>query len=106
LLIGTLILFISWDAAKRIWGRLMDSVDPALTERVEQIVCSQPGVDRLEQLRLRFVGHKLHGDMRLEVAPSAPGSLTAELRHQLGHEVPQLVDGVIETTPVPVSRSS
>lgn len=103
LLIGTVILFISWDATKRIWGRLMDSVDPALTQRVEKVVCSRPDIDQVEQLRLRFVGHKLHGDMRLRLAPETTALLVDDLRHQLAHEVPELTDVVIETVETSLS---
>ncbi len=97
LIIGVVILFVSWDATKRIWGRLMDSVDPRLTERVEGVVASQPDVVSIEQLRLRWVGHRLHGDMRIRFASAAeaPGAIV-DIRHRLEHDVPQLDDLVIE----------
>ncbi len=98
LIIGVMILFISWDATKRIWGRLMDSVDPALTEQVEDVVSGRPDVVAIEQVRLRWVGHRLHGDMRIRLTPTAETSaILDDIRHRLGHRVPQLDDLVIET---------
>ncbi len=98
LLIGAAILAISWDAAKRIGGRLMDSVDPQLTDLVATVVTSAPAVTSVDKLRLRWVGHQLHGDiqLKLETGAHAPVALQ-DVRHQLEHDVPQLVDVVIET---------
>lgn len=99
LVIGVAILFISWDAMKRIGGRLMDSVDPELTEQVEIAVCNRPTVQSINVLRLRWIGHRLHGDLRVTVADEADAwEAVADIRHQLGHDVPQLDDLVIETT--------
>lgn len=97
ILIGIAILFISWDATKRIWRRLMDSVEPELTESVERVVENRPNIAAIIQLRLRYVGHKLHGDMRLQLSDASLATATiADVRHQLGHDVPQLADLVIE----------
>ncbi len=99
ILMGIVILFITWDAAKRIGLRLMDGVDPALTARVEQVVLAVPGVLAVDRLRLRWLGHQLQADARLLVDPAGDAALVkAELRHQLGHHVPELAEITIETT--------
>lgn len=99
LVIGVAILFVSWDATKRIWSRLMDSVSPELTEAVELTVSTHPNIEHIEQLRLRYVGHRLHGDMRIKLADiDAATDSVAGLRHQLEHDVPDLVDLVVEVS--------
>jgi cation diffusion facilitator family transporter len=61
LLIGVAILFITWDATKRIWRRLMDGVEPAIVDTVEAVALGIPAVDSVERLRLRWLGHQLQG---------------------------------------------
>ncbi|MEL6984806.1 MAG: cation diffusion facilitator family transporter, partial [Actinomycetota bacterium] len=97
LIIGVVILAIGWDATKRIWGRLMDSVDPQLTESARRVLADRPDVRAVDQVRLRYVGHRLHGDVRIQVTdPSQATAVVADIRRSLGSEVPELVDLVIE----------
>lgn len=63
LLIGVTILFITRDAARRIWYRLMDAVDPALVSQIEHTAGQVAGVDSVRQLRLRWVGHVLFAEL-------------------------------------------
>lgn len=98
LLIGVVILVITWDAARRVWYRLMDAVEPALVARAETAVSQHPGVQHIERLRLRWLGHQLQGDVRLNLQPTADRQATLqEIRHTLAHELPQLTDLTIET---------
>jgi cation diffusion facilitator family transporter len=97
ILIGIAILFITWDATKRVWARLMDAVEPELLAQVETAVNQHPAVTQVEQLRLRWLGHQLHGDVRLVLQETAdPASILAEIRHQLAHDLPKLTDLTIE----------
>ena len=41
LLIGVAILFITWDATKRMWFRLMDAIEPEIVESVETAVTAK-----------------------------------------------------------------
>jgi cation diffusion facilitator family transporter len=59
LLIGAAILFITRDAALRVWYRLMDAVDPGLVNRIEHGVEQVSGVRAVERVRVRWVGHQL-----------------------------------------------
>ena len=97
LLIGVAILFITWDATKRVWCRLMDAVEPEIMDQVETIVVSHPGVQAVERLRLRWVGHQLQGDLRLSIVPGMDfHEVKKELRHELDHHAPKLTDLAIE----------
>jgi len=70
LLIGVAILFIARDAALRIWYRLMDAVDPAIVDRIEQYASEAEGVDRVGSIRVRWVGHRLFAEVGLVVDES------------------------------------
>lgn len=97
LLIGIVVLWVGWGALKRILSRLMDSVDPDLTESIIQTIADRPNVSSVDQLRLRYVGHRLHGDLRVQLSDEAKAAATvADIRHHLSHEVPYLADLVIE----------
>ena len=97
LLIGIAILFITWDATKRIWRRLMDGVESEMVDRVEAAVSEQPGVEGIERLRMRWVGHQLFGDMVLSISPTADSkTVKHEVRHAISHAAPKLTDLTIE----------
>lgn len=97
LLIGVAILFIGWEATRRIWYRLMDAVEPEIIEGVETAVANHPQVQSLERLRLRWVGHQLQGDVRL-LLQSGTDAVEAkrEIRHAARHAAPKLTDLVID----------
>lgn len=65
LLIGVAILFITRDAMVRIWYRLMDAVDPALTSQLEHYASEVEGVKQVVRVRVRWVGHQLFSEMTL-----------------------------------------
>ena len=97
LFFGVAILFITWDATKRMWLRLMDAVEPEIFAAVETAVQQQPGVHAIERLRLRWVGHQLQGDLLLNLDNSAVASdVKHEIRHALRHQLPKLADLTIE----------
>ena len=91
------------DAAGSIYRRLMDAVDPALVIRARQILAAIPGIDEVESVRIRWVGHEL----RVEAEVVSDGTLSLvrshgiaeEARHRLLHELPRLSAATIHTSP-------
>lgn len=65
LAIGVSILFITKDATVRIWQRLMDGVDPAIVDRIEQYAGEVPGVAAVRGIRARWIGHRLQADVSI-----------------------------------------
>jgi cation diffusion facilitator family transporter len=97
LMIGVAILFITWDATKRIWYRLMDAVEPEIMDQVETAVTSLPCVRSIKRLRLRWIGHQLKGDVLLSILPSADyHAVRQELRYAIHQVAPKLTDLVVE----------
>jgi divalent metal cation (Fe/Co/Zn/Cd) transporter len=54
-------------AAREIYRRLMDAVDPALVDQVEQTLRAMPGVLGVGQVRLRWIGHHLRAECEVVV---------------------------------------
>ncbi len=65
LLIGVSIVFITKDAATRIWQRLMDGVDPLIVDRIEQYAGDVQGVENVESIHVRWLGHRLHAEVSI-----------------------------------------
>jgi cation diffusion facilitator family transporter len=63
LLMGVSIVFITKDAAVRIWQRLMDGVDPMIVDRIEQYAGDVRGVEAVESIHVRWLGHRLHAEV-------------------------------------------
>jgi divalent metal cation (Fe/Co/Zn/Cd) transporter len=45
-------------AARDVFGRLLDRVDPALFDTAHDVLCRQPGVQAVRRVRMRWVGHR------------------------------------------------
>ena len=65
ILIGIAILFIARDATMRVWHRLMDAVDPQVVDQIEQYASEVPGVEDVERVQVRWVGHRLYSEIGL-----------------------------------------
>ena len=96
LLIGIAIIFITWDAMKNIWYRLMDAVDPSLIDRAEAVISDNVDVLDIRRIRMRWVGHCLHAEIYISVnsdlKTSESHQIAEQIRHVLFHEFPDLTD--------------
>lgn len=103
LLIGVTILFITRDAAIRIWHRLMDSIEPEIMEQAEEVIRQQSEVKELRHLRMRWLGHTLYAEVQIAVDPSLTTAesfhITEHLRHDLFHEIDHLTEVVVNIEP-------
>jgi cation diffusion facilitator family transporter len=103
LLITVAILFVLRDAAREVFRRLMDAVDPAIVERVEHAAAEVPGVLRANQVRMRWIGHSLRAELAVSVNADLTvleaHSLAHEVEHRLVHAVPRLTAAVVHVEP-------
>ncbi|WP_426491384.1 cation diffusion facilitator family transporter [Hymenobacter sp. 102] len=83
LLISLVILKIVWRSGKDIFTRLLDGVDPAMVDAVRASAQQVPGVQGVDTIRLRWLGHKLNA----EVDVAVDDSLTVSQAHDLGSRV-------------------
>ncbi|MEV4382624.1 cation diffusion facilitator family transporter [Streptosporangium sp. NPDC049644] len=103
LLITVAICFVLRDAAREIYHRLMDAVDPSLIERAEQIVARVAGVERVGSIRLRWIGHALRAEVDIvvghELSLVQAHAVAVEAEHRLIHELPRLRAATVHTDP-------
>ena len=81
LLITVAILGVLRGAARDVFRRLLDGVDPALVDTAEQALLDTDGVLGVRQVQLRWLGHTLRAEADVEVDPH----LTAAQAHQIAH---------------------
>jgi cation diffusion facilitator family transporter len=107
LLITVAILVVLRDAAREVYRRLMDAVDPALLGRAEAALGEVPDVMSVGQLRLRWIGHQLHAEGDLVV----PAGLSLVRAHEvavaaelhLKAAIPSVTGATFHPDPVSVS---
>jgi cation diffusion facilitator family transporter len=98
------ILVVLRDAAREVYRRLMDAVDPELVDRVEAELAAAPGVLGLGRVRLRWIGHALRAECEVVVDPElsvVEGHRVAEeAQHRLLHHVPRLTAALVHADPL------
>jgi cation diffusion facilitator family transporter len=103
LLITVAILFVLKGAAVDIFRRLMDAVDPTLVDTAEASLRAVPGVLDVEELRLRWIGHRVRAETGITVDPNlgivAAHDVATAAKHTLLHEVPKLVAATVHVSP-------
>jgi cation diffusion facilitator family transporter len=104
LLITIPILQVVWGAAKTIWERLMDAVDPRFVDAVERGAARAEGVRRIHDVRVRWLGHnleaELHADVDAELSTAASHAIGQEIEHTLLHDLAQLERVSVHVDPV------
>ncbi len=103
LLITVAILFVLRGAARDIYRRLMDAVEPELVDAAEASLRAVPGVEDVESLRLRWVGHTIRAETGLVVDSQlglvAAHAIAVDAHHRLLHDVPRLVEVTVHVSP-------
>jgi cation diffusion facilitator family transporter len=103
LLITVAILAVLRQAAREIYRRLMDAVDPALVDQVEQTLRATPGVLGVGQVRLRWIGHQLRAECEVVVDASASAvqahQVAVNAEHGLLHALPRLSAALVHADP-------
>ena len=94
LLITIAILAIVKDTAKTMWRRLMDAVEPEWIDTMAAVATSTPGVLEVHDVRARWLGHRLEGELHILVDADLPTrdshDLAEEVRHRLFAAEPRL----------------
>ncbi|WP_264029058.1 cation diffusion facilitator family transporter [Cellulosimicrobium sp. SH8] len=72
LLITVAILVLLWGTARDVGRRLLDGVDPDLTDRARHALDGVDGLEGVDDVRLRWSGHRLAVQARVLVPPQTP----------------------------------
>ncbi len=103
LLISVAILYIAWDAGREVFSRIMDAVEPETVAQIERIAAATPGVIQVDEVRARWLGHRMMVELAIQVAPQltvAEGHQIAEaVRHELLHHIARLADANVHVNP-------
>ena len=103
LAITVAILFIVKDAARAVFLRVLDGVEPGILTKVEQAPLHVEGVQGVHEVRARWLGHRVHADLhvtvdrRLSVAEAH--SIMDQVHDELAEHVPAFGGATIHVCP-------
>jgi cation diffusion facilitator family transporter len=103
LAISIAIITVLWGAAREVFGRMLDAVDPELTLQAERLVRGTVGVHGAGWVRLRWHGHALAAEVDVEVDPALTVTeahvIAHDVEHRLIHGLPRLERATVHTHP-------
>jgi cation diffusion facilitator family transporter len=103
LAITAAILVVLAGAARQVYRRLMDAVDPELVDAMERTLRETDGVVDVGNARLRWIGHRLRAECEIVVDDglSVVGAhdIAVRAEHRLMHAVPRLDSVLVHADP-------
>ena len=103
LVITVAILGIVRSAARDIYRRLMDAVDPALVDEIEHVLGHVDGVEEIGAVRIRWSGHELFAEVEIvadaDLTLADAHAVAEAAEHKLLHDVPKLAKATIHVNP-------
>jgi cation diffusion facilitator family transporter len=94
LVICIAIFVLLWGTARDVGRRLLDAVDPSLVAQAEVAVRSVPGITGVDEVRLRWTGHRLNVDATVTSDPTMPVGRFHELEHQADQIIRSKLSGI------------
>ena len=94
LVISLVIFVLLWGTARDVGRRLLDGVDPSLVAQAEEAVGSVPGITGVEDVRLRWTGHRLNVDATVTSDPAMPVGRFHELEHDADQIIRSQLSGI------------
>jgi len=103
LLITIAILQIGWKSGRVVLTRLTDGVDPEVVDEVRNAAARASGVEKVEGVKVRWLGHRLHAEINVIVDPELSvekgHDIAKEVSHQLLHRLAYLSDATVHVDP-------
>jgi cation diffusion facilitator family transporter len=103
LLITAVILGIVWQSARAVLTRMLDGVDPELTGQVRHAAEHVPGIERVGEVRARWLGHRLLAELDVAVdgslAVREADALATRLERELAAHVPAFAAARVRVRP-------
>lgn len=102
--ISVAILRIVWNSAKDIGERMLDGMDPAVTAQIEQVAGQTRGVERVGEVRARWLGHVIRAEVNIAVQDDTPlpvaHEIAKQVRQGLREQVEFLSEAVVHVDPL------
>jgi cation diffusion facilitator family transporter len=103
-LITIAIAQIVWQSGKAVFTRALDGVDPKIIDELRHAATHVRGVEKVTDVRARWLGHRLYAEMNVAVAPQLSveegHALAKEVRHEAMHHFGYLSNVVIHIDPM------
>lgn len=103
LVITVVIMSVVYSTSRSVLQRLLDAVDPRVVPSIITTASEVPGVEEVNDVRARWIGHTLHVIMNIEVDPELTlvkaHAIAEEVRHRLFHSIRGLSEAIIHTDP-------
>lgn len=94
LLITIAIFGIVWQSAKSVLTRMLDGVEPGMVAEVRHSAEHVPGITKVLDVKARWLGHKLHTDVAVQVdgdlSVAKADKISAALKRELFGHIPVL----------------
>ena len=104
LLITVAIFGIVWQSARAVLTRALDGVEPGITEEIRHAAEHVPGILKVLEAKARWIGHKLHADVFVQVDPglsvAAASGIAARLQGELRSHLPALGAATVGFNPL------
>lgn len=104
LLITLAIARIVWQSGKAVFIRALDGVDPAIVGAIRHAAGHVHGVEKITDVRARWLGHRLHTELSVAVAShlsvTEAHTIAKTVRHELLHHLVYLSSVMVHIDPL------
>ncbi|GAB3879421.1 cation diffusion facilitator family transporter [Kibdelosporangium lantanae] len=91
LAIAAMIAVVTYAAGRQVLGRLMDAVDPLFVDQAGTALRGTAGVEAIDRIRMRWIGHDLHAEVELTVG----GAMSLRDAHEVAHRAERCLHDVL-----------
>jgi cation diffusion facilitator family transporter len=110
LVITLMLLRVTYESGRIVLARLLDGVDPQVIQTMEEAVQHVPGVRSVTDVRARWLGHRLYGEVNIAVRADASlaqaHAIAVESRHELLHHLPAFANIIVHIDPASLPGES
>ncbi len=103
LVVAGMILVLLRTSAARVFGRVLDAVDPALVDQAAEVARSVRGVDSVSNIRMRWHGHRMLVTLVAAVDPELPvregHQIAQAVAHSVMHAFPFTTEALVHIDP-------
>lgn len=103
LLITLAIVQIVWQSSKAVFTRALDGVEPEIIDEIRDAAGHASGVEKVTDVRARWLGHRLHVELNVAVASHLSiveaHAIAKEVRHELLHHLTYLSSVIVHIDP-------